>query len=83
MEELFQKYQLTDAQKDLVNGIKHIKNLPTFFQELDDDEQLIWVVAVATIDMPKVPTESDLKFYKNAVEERVRRLVVMYLETNL
>jgi len=74
MEDLFQKYQMTEAQKGLVNGIKNIKNLPTFIEEMDDVEQLIWVVAVATIDMPKEPTDNDLKFYKNAVDERVRRL---------
>lgn len=47
--------------------------MPSFISDIDDEE-LIWTVAVATIDMSNNPDEKELKFFDEAVEERVRRL---------
>ena len=55
--------------------MKKLKNLPSSLTTLPD-EQLVWAIAVATIDMPSSDTctASDIRFYERSVEARVRKL---------
>lgn len=69
---LFQEYQLSEEQRRICNAMK--KRLRNKGTELDDDEEIIWAVAVETIDMVEDPTASDLKFYERKIEERLLRL---------
>ena len=73
MDELFEKYQFSNSQRCAFEIVKKARNLPSFMSDIEDEE-LIWTVAVATTDMPLNPDEKQVKFYDDAVEERVRRL---------
>ena len=72
-DDLFNKYKLSEEQRRIFHLMKGLRNMPTSFADVDH-EQLIWAVAVGTIDMPFSPTPSDIRFYERTVEERVRRM---------
>merc|ERR1712178_649471 len=74
LDDLFLIYELSKTQKSMFENVKITKNMPSFFDSLSDEE-IIWAILNATFDMSKdSPTESDIKFYSQKVEERVRRL---------
>lgn len=73
MEELFERYHLSEFQTQAFHNVKKVANMPSFMENIDDEE-LIWAVAVATFDMPSSPNDRDIKFYEKAVEARVRKL---------
>jgi len=73
LEALFNEYELSDERVRMVHAMKKLRNMPSFFATLADEE-LVWAVAVATVDLPSDPSNSDLKFYERTVEERVRKL---------
>lgn len=70
---LFEEYQFSEEQRNVFHAMKDLRNMPSAFANLSDEE-LIWNVAIGTIGMPDKPTFSDLKFHRGKVEERLRRL---------
>ena len=62
LEALFDEYELSGERVRMVHAMKKLRNMPPFFATLADEE-LVWVVAVATVDLPSNPSTSDLKFY--------------------
>lgn len=72
LSDLFKEYQLSEEQQKICTYMK--KRLSNTGTELDDDEEIIWAVAVETIDMKPAPTPSDMRFYERRIEERLRRL---------
>jgi hypothetical protein len=68
---LFDQYQLSEEQQRLFHVAKNLRNKPSIPDLSDED--ILWAVAVATVDMPASPTKSDIKFYERIVEERVRK----------
>ena len=73
MDNLFEKYELSQFQIQAFHNVKKTPNMPSFMSKIDDEE-IIWAVAVATFDMPPNPSDRDVIFYGKAVEERVRKL---------
>lgn len=68
---LLDKYQLSEEQQRLFHAMKNLRNMPSIPSLSDED--ILWAVAVGTVDMPESPTVSDIKFYERIVEERVRK----------
>jgi len=66
-------YKLSNEQVRIFHVMKGLRNMPTSLDNLADEE-IVWAVAVGTIDLPENPSNSDKCFYEKAVEERVRRL---------
>ena len=78
LDQLFETYGFCEAQIRSFHIIKAAKNLPSmemkrWIADLEDEE-ILWAVAVATHGMPTNPTESELKAFDKAIEQRVRRL---------
>lgn len=73
---LFEEYQFSKVQQDIFHAMRDLRNMPSSFSSLSDEE-LLWNVAIGTIGMPtgNDPVHSsDLRFYSKKVEERLRRL---------
>ena len=70
---LLDEYQFNECQRELLKAIKEVRNMPESFANLDEEE-LIWAVAVETIDLPESPTASDKRFYLRKIEKRIRQL---------
>ena len=67
---LLEIYELSEVQKQLVEVVKSMKNLPRVLS----DEEIIWTVGVTTIGIPDDPSPSDLKFFERTVEARLHKL---------
>ena len=70
---LFETYEFSSHQQCAFQTIKCAKNMPTGFASWADEE-IIWAVAVSTINMSRNTSAGDLKFIDRNVEQRVRRL---------
>jgi hypothetical protein len=68
---LLDQYQLSEEQQRLFHAMKNLRNKPSIPGLSNED--ILWAVAVGTLDMPESPTKSDVKFYERIVEERVRK----------
>ena len=68
---LLEIYELSEVQKQLVEVVKNMKNLPRVLS----DEEIIWTVGVTTIGIPDDPSPSDLKFFERTVEASLHKLV--------
>lgn len=71
IQNLFDKYELSEEQQRLFHAMKNLRNMPAIPGLTD--EHILWAVTVGTVGMPESPTSSDVKFYQRIVEERVRK----------
>lgn len=67
--DLLDKYQFSQQRRQIFHAIKAKKNLPTV-----EAQEMVWAVAVATVDIPDDPTSSDMRYYERIAEERIRKL---------
>lgn len=70
---LFVEYNLSPEQRRVFHCMKQLRNMPSFFPDLADEE-IVWAVAVASFDFPSSLSESDILNFEGKVEERLRRL---------
>lgn len=73
LESLFDGYDLLPFQRELFAFAKTLRNMPTAFKTLSN-EQLLWNVGVETIALGDDPAPSDLKFCRQKLQERLKRL---------
>ena len=69
LSDLFEEYQLTKVQRQICHSMK--KRLRNNGAELDDDEELIWAVALETRNMGRSPKRSEMEAFEQRIEEQL------------
>lgn len=75
---LFEEYEFSHVHREMFEAAKTLRNMPAAFKNLSDEE-LIWNVGVETAALSldnddRPPAPSDLKFCRQKLQERLKRL---------
>eukprot|EP00930_Biecheleria_cincta_P007109 TRINITY_DN108249_c0_g1_i1.p1 TRINITY_DN108249_c0_g1~~TRINITY_DN108249_c0_g1_i1.p1 ORF type:complete len:502 (-),score=78.91 TRINITY_DN108249_c0_g1_i1:423-1928(-) len=70
---LFNEYNFSEEHRHVFHRMKRLRNMPSFFANLADEE-IIWAIAVVSLDFSGSLSENDIQRFEVKVEERLRRL---------